>query len=90
MLGGQAHLCRYICCDSIAFQFQKFARFCLYDNTSEFKGCHALTIFSVKVCYRHDYFLNKFPINSVRDMVKTTFRLFKGQNVCHIDKFKGH
>ena len=35
-------------------------------------------------------FLNKFPTDSVREMVKTTFRLFKGHNVCYIAKFKCH
>ena len=49
MLGGQAHLRRYICCDSIALQFifvnfklkfQMFARFCLYDNKSDSNGMY--------------------------------------------------
>ena len=35
-------------------------------------------------------FFNKFPTDSVREMVKTTFRLFKGHNVCYIAKFKCH
>ena len=75
----------------LKLKFQMFARFCLYDNTSEFKvAMHALTIFSVRVYYCHDYFWSKFPIDSVREMVKTKFRLFKGQNVCYIAKFEGH
>ena len=35
-------------------------------------------------------FFYKFPVDLVREMVKTTFRLFKGDNVCYIAKLCFH
>ena len=52
----------------------------MYQQSSLLRSIIVMTIFLKK----------KIPIDSVREKVKTTFRLFKGHNVCYIAKFKCH